>query len=494
MNTPIFCERKGKDFNNITKRCLKKCNAGEKRSKKTFKCKKLKKTKRICEEENKDFNDFTLKCVKKCKPDYERDKYFTCKKTKKNQLLCDNENKDFNPFTKRCVKKCAENQERDLNFKCRKIKIPAPATENPSINKKDATELIQFITLLEEKGSEYEDTGIHYMPRDILESIMYEYLIEKYNINCFLYGYTDYGLKPLKINIYKYGLLGNANYLSKYQKYVYKMIKLIMNCIQKIQNTDQEVLIIPLNIMFEENNEVSAHANMLIYRASLNVLEHYEPHGKKMSSRNSTINESINKIMKIIVNKMNTRNKENNYVFYKKKIKYIPPKNTCIYNKGLQLIEGELFLSDNIKEIESEGLCVIWAIFFAELTLMNPFLTTSEILDNVINCVDMNACVQKSQKTKNVIRGYLDYIYNKINPIVKKLFNKNIKNIQKDNLSEKIINTISSNIFKNIYKNYMSQNFEKYNNVNMKNYFEEPEEDDVFVELTPGNVNPKYIN
>jgi hypothetical protein len=496
MNTSIFCERKGKDFNNITKRCLKKCNAGEKRDKKTFKCKKLKKTKRICEQENKDFNDFTLKCFKKCKPDYERDKYFTCKKTKKNQLLCDNENKDFNPFSKRCVKKCAENQERDLNFKCRKIKIPEPATENPSINKKDATELIKFITLLEEKGSEYEESGIHYESTSLLESILYEYLIEKYNTNCFLYGYSNYGLKPLYINIYKYGLLGNANYLSKYQKYVYKMIKLIMNCIQKIQNTEQEVLIIPLHILYEDTNGPSAHANMLIYRKSLNVLEHYEPHGKQIETyHKSHINLSIIKIIKIIVDKMNARNKENKYAFYKSKIKYIPPKNTCIYNKGLQLIEGELFLSEKIKKIENggAGLCAIWSTFFAELTLMNPFLTTSEILDNVINCVDMNACVQKSQKTKNVIRGYLDYVYNKINPIVKKLIGKNIKNIQEENLSEKIINTVSSDVFEKIHNNYMRQKFKKYNKYDMKKYFEEPEEGDVFIELTPENVNPKYI-
>ena len=103
----------------------------------------------------------------------------------------------------------------------------------------------------------------------------------------------------------------------------------------------------------------------------------------------------------------------------------------------------------------------------------------------------MNACVQKSQKTKNVIRGYLDYVYNKINPIVKKLIGKNIQNIQEENLSEKIINTVSSDVFENIHNNYMSRKFKKYNNVNMKNYFEEPEEDNVFTELTPENVNLK---
>jgi hypothetical protein len=485
MNTPIFCERKGKDFNNITKRCLKKCNAGEKRSKKTFKCKKLKKTKRICEEENKDFNDFTLKCVKKCKPDYERDKYFTCKKTKKNQLLCDNENKDFNPFSKRCVKKCAENQERDLNFKCIKIKIPAPATENPSINKKDATELIKFITLLEEKGSDYEETGIHYESSSLLESILYEYLTEKYNTNCFLYGYTkEYGWKPLFINIHNNGLLGDDNYLSKYQKYVYKMIKLIMNCIQKIQNTDQEVIIIPMIITYVEGT----HSNMMIYRKSLNVLEHYEPHGKKIFSE-TNINLDIKNIMKIIVNKMNTRNKEHKYRFYKGKIKYISPINICIHNEGFQAIESQLVLSSGIKDIEKGGFCSIWSIFFAELTLINPYLTSKEILENILNCDTIN-CVNASQKTKNVIRGYLDFMYNKINPIIQNLGISGFET-SKNKISKTIIKKITSKIFKNNYKKFIKDKFKNYNKVEMNAYFEEPNSAD-FESLSPSNVNSNY--
>lgn len=491
MNTLIFCERKGKDFNNITKRCLKKCNAGEKRSKKTFKCKKLKKTKRICEEENKDFNDFTLKCVKKCKPDYERDKYFTCKKTQKNQLLCDNENKDFNPFSKRCVKKCAENQERDLNFKCRKIKIPAPATENPSINKKDATELIKFITLLEEKGSEYEETGIHYTPHNIFETLMYEYLIEKYNTKeCFLYSYTkDYGVQPLFIHIGQFGLLGNDEYISKYQKYIYKMIKLIMNCIQKIQNTEQEVLIIPMSILYHEDDGPEGHSNMLIYRKSLHVLEHYEPQGKKILSKTS-INIDLKNIMKIIINKMNTRNKEHNYQYYKGKIKYIPSNYVCIYNEGLQIIENELFLPSYIKEIEKGGLCSVWSIFFAELTLLNPYLTSKEILDNVFNCIN-NGCIINSQKTKNVIRGYLDMIYNKINPIVKDVLGININENNKKLIPEKMINKIISKFFIKKYKINIQNKFKKYNDYDMNTYFEEPNSAD-FENLSPSKINPKY--
>lgn len=60
--------------------------------------------------------------------------------------------------------------------------------------------------------------------------------------------------------------------------------------------------------------------------------------------------------------------------------------------------------------------------------------------------------------------------------------------VDETTLSAKIINTINSNITDKIHENYISQKFEKYNKVNMKQYFEEPEADDVFLELTPENV------
>ena len=496
MNTPIFCERKGKDFNNITKRCLKKCNAGEKRSKKTFKCKKLKKTKRICEDNpGHTWNPFSKRCLTPCKDGYYRNEDYICKKTKKNQLLCDTENKDFNPFSKRCVKKCAENQERDLNFKCIKIKIPAPATENPSINKKDATELIKFITILEEKGSNYQLTGIHYTPNNILETLLYEYLVEKYNTNCFLYGFTkEYWLNSLFISINQFGLFGNQEDLLKLQKYIYKMIILILNCIQKIQNTHQEVIIIPVTFSYQSGNNIYNHANILIYRKSLKVLEHYEPHGKKFNLPASNYHSDIVNIMKIIVNKMNTLNKDYNYKYFKGKIKYIPSNNICIYNKGLQLIENELFVSQNIQEIETGGLCAVWSIFFAEMTLMNPYLTSREILDNIFNFFDNEDCITKKQIVKNIIRGYLDIIYNKINPIVQDILGVEINENTENIISKRITSQITNKLFIKNYTKHIKTKFKKYNKINMKQYFEEPEKDDVFRELTPEKVNSKYYS
>ena len=70
MNKQI-CVSKGKDFNKATKKCIKKCNAGEKRNT-TFKCMP---TKKLCDSKNKDFNRFTKKCIKKCDIDKRRNFY-----------------------------------------------------------------------------------------------------------------------------------------------------------------------------------------------------------------------------------------------------------------------------------------------------------------------------------------------------------------------------------------------------------------------------------
>lgn len=89
MNTRRICLSKGKDYNISTKRCVKKCNLGEKRDK-TFKCKPktmVRIIKKNCESKNKDFNRFTKKCIKKC--DISKKRYFYCP-TKGNGLV-------FNP-------------------------------------------------------------------------------------------------------------------------------------------------------------------------------------------------------------------------------------------------------------------------------------------------------------------------------------------------------------------------------------------------------------
>ena len=490
--TKAICESENKDFNPQTERCVKKCKPLEQRNN-MFRCKQTRKTKAICEDVNKDYNPQTRRCVKKCKLGEERNDMFKCKQTRKTKAICEDVNKDFNPQTERCVKRCKHGEERNDMFKCKKVKIPNPSVKSPAINKKDATDLLKLISVLEQIGSKYTKTGIYFKPSDVLGSIMYEYLIEKYNVNCFVYGVRfDNIYQMFTIDIDKYGLLANNKYLKQYQTYIYKMIKLIMNCIMKIQNTDQEILIIPVSIKWVKG----AHSNMLIYRKTLNVLEHYEPHGKEIIQR-SDVNQDINTIMNLIVNKMNVRNNTSGSKYYNGNITYMSPENICPHGSGFQKIENELILPKKITMIEREGLCMVWSIFFAELTLVNPHLSSREIFDNVFNCFNNKDCFENSQKAKDVIRGYLDIIYNAINPIIHRISGVDINKVLDadgkldQTIAIKITKLISTKKFNVEYEKNLKKNFEKYHNMNIINYFKEPDTID-FKSLSPSKINTKY--
>jgi len=78
--------------------------------------------------EDKEFNPITKRCVKKCKEGYERNNNFKCYniKTKKNKLIKPKSpkicplNKELNPRTNRCVKKCPDGYLRNEKYKCYK--------------------------------------------------------------------------------------------------------------------------------------------------------------------------------------------------------------------------------------------------------------------------------------------------------------------------------------------------------------------------------------
>ena len=73
---------------------------------------------------DKEFNPITKRCVKKCKPGVSRNAAFKCvKKTRKVKSISPKScppDKDLNPNTKRCVKKCPPGYSRNAAFQCRK--------------------------------------------------------------------------------------------------------------------------------------------------------------------------------------------------------------------------------------------------------------------------------------------------------------------------------------------------------------------------------------
>ena len=66
----------------------------------------------------KEFNPLTKRCVKVCETGKVRNPNFRCVKAKLiNEKVCPT-GKEFNPTTKRCVKTCKSGQVRNASFKC----------------------------------------------------------------------------------------------------------------------------------------------------------------------------------------------------------------------------------------------------------------------------------------------------------------------------------------------------------------------------------------
>ena len=78
----------------------------------------------ICQD-GKEYNPVSKRCVKKCNSGYKRSEKFRCVKDKKpaSYVPCPS-GKDRNPITRRCVKACKSGFLRDKTYKCRKAGNP----------------------------------------------------------------------------------------------------------------------------------------------------------------------------------------------------------------------------------------------------------------------------------------------------------------------------------------------------------------------------------
>ena len=133
----------GKEFNLLTKRCVKVCGPGRVRNP-NFRCVKDRPLKvKVCPA-GKELNPATKRCVKTCKSGLIRNSAFKCIKDKSVKVkdksikvkACP-AGKELNPRTRRCVKGCGVGLIRNSAFKCvranktRKVMSPI-ATKQPS--------------------------------------------------------------------------------------------------------------------------------------------------------------------------------------------------------------------------------------------------------------------------------------------------------------------------------------------------------------------------
>jgi hypothetical protein len=272
-----------------------------------------------------------------------------------------------------------------------KIKLPVPYKPHEKIDNK--------LKSLNKTGTKKTLT---FIGSDEVEAMFYLYLFKKYKSNCFLHDENS------ERRLLGMSILISKNYepheTEEIQHQLDNLSKILVNC---ITNVDTKIIIIPVQLIFDNGG---GHANVLIYRKNLNQIEHFEPHGQNFSKKQEDINKIIEKWMKFFVLKINAKLA----LIKKPEVKFVESSEVCPYINGLQNLES---LSDLIKiaGVEPGGYCAAWSMFFTELCLKNPEISSSTLINYIFNTLQLMNESEKRNYLKSVIRGYSVFVNEKIN-------------------------------------------------------------------------------
>ena len=275
-----------------------------------------------------------------------------------------------------------------------KLILPEPLKVKPSIAK--------YLDKLEDDGK----TIWAFEGSTLIEHIFYLHLMNKYKSKCIPKGTKrSIGLQiPLKVK-----------YTKEEEKELHEQFNEIGKTIADCVNRGENMIVIPLTYI----RGMGAHYNMLVYKVENNEVEHFEPHGGEYKG-NEKLQESSKKVMIYFVNILNVYLKRNGL----HTAKYVESSEVCPYIQGLQDIEGTSKLK-RVGKLEPAGYCAAWGLFFAELNLKNPHLTSNEILNNIYNYLTTKE--SGPNYLRSVIRGYAGYIYQNVDRYLEIFFKPRIR-------------------------------------------------------------------
>jgi hypothetical protein len=272
-----------------------------------------------------------------------------------------------------------------------------------------------------------------------IKNLFYVYLFNKYKSKCLIYRQTS---KAPQIGI---DIWASENMENTQKEIFQATAKQIAQCVKRGEKT----VIIPTSLKFSDG----AHANILIYRENGSILEHFEPHGQYMHN-NSAINRPIiDKKLQDFLEILNTEFSAEKLP----KVSFKSASDICPNIKGLQTLETVVknTILDN-GESETGGYCLAWCMFFTELCLKNPNVSSTELFESIYNTFSQGRGKNITLNTltagtylRSVIRGYVHFISEKIDKYFSILFKGtlNLETIMKQ-LNEKDKETIKKlNIF-----------------------------------------------
>ncbi len=145
-------------------------------------------------------------------------------------------------------------------------------------------------------------------------------------------------------------------------------------------------------------NEIHSniHANFLLFDKTTNEIERFEPHGLVDNEITNSLNVKLHEMAKDM------------------EYKYIEPTDKICPKKGWQALQVEEEDNYNLRlDTDPGGFCTCWTVFYADVRLSFPDLTQYQIVEKILSLLE-----QKSIYITEFIRNYIQFIVNKVSPVV----------------------------------------------------------------------------
>jgi hypothetical protein len=295
------------------------------------------------------------------------------------------------------------------------------------IHKKQVEKIERYFDSLADKGLKHD--MLEWIGYVFFEKMFNLYLFHKYKLECLglAQDWNYYGsAKIVKFKELSFSLVPSS-YSDAYvedKTFNSLIAKTIAECI----NRKKELIPIPVGITWLEgtgNDEnIKAHANVLIYRAATNSIEHFEPYGSylftphdiKFTTYPNDIR--IQKKIRKFIDEINVELKK-----YKLPDVTLITSNICCPYRGLQGIEGNLKKKiTKTGKKESEGYCAAWSLLFIELILKNPKLDSTIINKIIFKDILSSHKNRKPEYLRNVIRGFVISVDEKVRNYFSEMF------------------------------------------------------------------------
>jgi len=300
-----------------------------------------------------------------------------------------------------------------------RLKMPVPLSDKINYNAavaKKMDKLFQLHDKLQPFTSAFHLTNLFYL-----------YLFKKYKTECHLPNQNRQG-EEKKLSMHFFLDLVDhegKSWFNTLEPFQINTIKKTSEYVSQCIMSGTKILIIPLTIQ----TSFGSHANLLIYRANTGVIEHFEPHGYKYGGQGKEyvirrLNGYLEDFVKLINKDIKAGNKTLKEGKEKiPKITLIKADDVCPGFLGPQSLEQLSMIPKNVL-IEPKGYCEAWSMFFTELCLKNPEMSSREIYQAVMEKPELYE--NKNDYLRNVIRGYTAHISNKIEKHFSRVFDEPI--------------------------------------------------------------------